>query len=241
VLAGGYPEAVVRKSEARRSRWLTEYARALARRDVAEIAEVNKPDQMWDLLLHMAVRNGQLLNAANLSSDVGVDAKTIARWVGLFEQLFVVHRLKAWHSNQAKRLVRAPKLHFLDSGLVAALQGVDHSRITENRSLFGSLLETFVFAELRKAMSLSPALVSISHYRDKDQTEVDFVLERSPGHIVGVEVKSTATIRPADFKGLIRLRDAAAEHFKLGVILHDGERVMQFGDRLVAAPVSVLW
>ncbi|MGE4076598.1 MAG: DUF4143 domain-containing protein [Reyranella sp.] len=90
-------------------------------------------------------------------------------------------------------------------------------------------------------MALSGERTSLTHYRDKDQAKVDFVFERTPGRIVGIEVKASATIRPQDFRGLISLKEAAGEAFAMGILLHDGARVMPYGDRLAAAPILSLW
>jgi len=87
---------------------------------------------------------------------------------------------------------------------------------------------------------MMPGQLSISHYRDKDKVEVDFVLER-PGNIVGVEVKAAATVKPENFHGLKRLRDATGKAFTCGILLHDGERIQRTGDRFFAMPVSQLW
>jgi len=241
VLAGGYPEALARANAKRRSDWLLSYAQSLALRDVGELALITKPDQMLALVNNLAVRASQLLNLSALGSTIGVDAKSIERWLGLLERLFLITRVPAWHSNALKRLVRTPKVQFFDSGLVAALQDIDHAKLERDRQLFGPLLETFVFGELRKAASLTARRTSISHYRDKDQVEVDFVLERSPGHLIGIEVKASATIRPADIRGLTKIRDTARDQFKLGVVLHDGDSVQEVSERIFTAPVSILW
>ena len=113
--------------------------------------------------------------------------------------------------------------------------------VVKDRQKLGPQLECFVFAELAKAAALSADGLTISHYRDKDQVEVDFVLERSPSAIVGIEVKASATVRPRDFKGLKRLRGAAGDRFACGIILHDGDRVQQVASRLFAMPVKMLW
>lgn len=103
------------------------------------------------------------------------------------------------------------------------------------------MLECFVHAELQKAIALSGERTSLTHYRDKDQAAVDFVIERTPGKIVGIEVKASATVRPQDFRGLIRLKESAGEAFIMGILLHDGEHVLFYSDRLAAAPISSLW
>ncbi len=241
VLAGGYPEARARADPARRRSWLRAYARALARRDVTEIATISKRDEMGRLIEYTAAAAGQLLNLTELGSRLGVDSKTVDRWLTLLEQMFLVRRVRAWHRNALRRLVKTPKLHFLDSGLLAALRSVDAATISRNRQEAGPLLECFVHGEIAKAAALSDETMTVSHYRDKDRVEVDLVLERSPGEIVGIEVKAGATVRPNDFKGLTRLKAVTGERFACGIVLHDGERIQQTAPGLFAMPVKMLW
>ena len=241
VISGGFPEALSRTVPARRRRWLRAYARALAERDVSEIATVDKSVEMRRLIDHAAAASGQLLNMSALGSRLGIDGKTVDRWLTLLEHMFLVRRVRAWHRNRLKRLVRTPKLHFLDSGLLAALRGTGAADIAADREKLGSLLECFVHAEIVKVAALSDETTTVSHYRDKDQAEVDLVLERSRDRVVGIEVKAGATVRPGDFRGLERLRSAVGDGFACGIVLHDGERVQQIGSRLYAMPMKMLW
>lgn len=241
ILAGGFPEALSRAVPARRASWLRSYARSLAERDVSDIATVEKHDAMARLLDHAAVSSGQLLNMSGIGTRLGVDGKTVDRWLALFEHMFLVRRVYAWHRNDLKRLVKRPKLQFLDPGLLAALRRIDTAAIAGGRQQLGPLLECFVYAELAKAAALSDHPVFFSHYRDKDQVEVDLVLERLPDAIIGIEVKAGATVRPGDFKGLARLREATGRRFACGIVLHDGDRIQQAGPKLFAMPVGALW
>ncbi len=240
VLGGGFPEALARPPRRRRD-WLLAYAQSLAERDVSDIAPFIKPGQMRSLLDHAAVSAGQLLNMTDLGGRIGVDAKTIDRWMALLEKLFIVSRVRPWHCNELKRLIKTPKLQFIDSGLLAALRGQDDRSLSRDRQAFGALLECFVYSELRKVTARTGDWTLISHYRDKDQAEVDFVLENGPGRVAGVEVKASATARPDDFAGLKRMRDALGARFVAGVLLYDGEQFLQISDRLWAAPLSALW
>jgi len=241
ILAGGYPEALSRPLPSRRATWLRSYARSLAERDVSDIANVGNPDAMARLLDHAAASSGQLLNMSGMAARLGVDGKTVDRWLTLFEHMFLVRRVYAWHRNDLKRLVKRPKLQFLDSGLLAALRRIGPAAIASDRQQLGPLLECFVYSELARAAALSDHPSLFSHYRDKDRVEVDLVLERLPGAIVGIEVKASATAHPGDFKGLARLREATGRRFACGIVLHDGDRIQQVGPKLFAMPVGALW
>ena len=241
VLSGGFPPALSRSAPPRRAAWLRAYARSLADRDVSDIAVVDKRDELSRLIDHAAVSAGRLLNMSSLASHLGVDSKTIDRWLVLLEHMFLVRRIRAWHRSGLKRLVKTPKLQFLDSGLLAALQRVGPADIARDRQKLGPLLECFVHAEVAKAAALSEEPTVLAHYRDKDKVEVDLILERPPGAIVGIEVKAGATARPEQFRGLTRLREAAGERFSCGILLHDGARVQRTAPGLFAIPFKMLW
>jgi predicted AAA+ superfamily ATPase len=241
VLVGGYPEMLRRESARRRQAWARDYVKAIVERDVRDIAEVDKLDRLPVLLQALAHHSGQLANFTQIGGQLGIDDKTTRRYTGILEQLFLVHRLSPWFHNQLKRLVKTPKLHFLDSGLLGAMLGLTAEHIAKDRSTFGALLETFVFSEVLKQMSWSDESYSLSHYRDKDQDEVDIIIEDERGALVAIEAKASATVYASDFKGIRKVLKTCGDTLKLGVVLYDGTQVVPFGDRLFAAPISCLW
>ena len=241
IIAGGYPMALARPTPARRRSWLRAYGKALAERDVPDLSPVGKRDKMVHLIDHAALSAGQLLNLSSLGTCLGVDGKTVDRWLVLLEHMFLVRSVRAWHNSRLKRLVRTPKLHFLDSGLLAALLGTDTSDIARDRRKLEPLLQCFVHGELAKAIAQSDETTTISHYRDKDGVEVDLVLERYPGTIMGIGIKAGATAHPRDFRGLRRLKETMGDRFACGILLHDGERIQRTASRLYAMPIRILW
>ena len=238
---GGYPEMLGRSGPQRRAAWARDYVRAIVERDVRDIAEIDKLEQMPRLLRALAHHAGQLTNFSQLAGQLRLDDKTARRYAGVLEQLFLVRRVEPWFRNHLKRIVKTPKLHFLDSGLLAALIGATSERIAKDRSLFGPILETFVVAEILKLATWSDIAVTLHHYRDKDQDEVDLVLEDAGGALVGIEVKAAATVTAADFKGLRKVADVAGDAFRLGIVLYDADRIVPFGEKLYAVPLSCLW
>lgn len=241
VISGGFPLALARTAPAQRRNWLRAYARSLAQRDIPEVAAVNKLNEISRLIDRAALFSGQLVNLSNLGSQLGVDAKTVDRWLTLLEQVFLVRRIGAWHGNELKRLVKTPKLQFLDSGLLAAIRGLSVHAVARDRQKLGPLLECFVYSELAKAAALLDDEVTVTHYRDKDRVEVDLVLERSTGEVIGVEAKASATVRPRDFRGMRRLKQATGARFACGIILHDAERIQQLAPGFFAMPIKMLW
>lgn len=143
-------------------------------------------------------------------------------------------------SQRSKALIRTPKLHFLDSEIEAALRRLGEEDLRRDRSKLAGLLEGFVFSDLAKQVGQESEPIAIYHLRDRDQVEVDFVLEQR-GRTVGIEVKATAFVKPVDFHGLKQLGDAARDSFACGIVLHDCERVERIGERLFAMPIDRLW
>ena len=241
VLAGGYPEALTRRSWARRQDWYAGYVEAIVQRDVRDVAHVDQLQQMPKLLRVLGEHAGQLVNHSGIGAALGMNHVTTQKYVGVFERLFLVRTLPPWHGNRLKRLTRTPKLHFLDAGLLAAVRDLTPDRLRADRTPFGPLLETFVFAELLKLASWAEGRFEFSHFRDKERNEVDIVIEDRQGRVVGIEVKASATVTGSDFGGLRKLAEACGAQFVLGLVLYDHDKVVPFGNRLAAAPLSALW
>lgn len=241
VLRGGYPEALRRTVAARRTAWLEDYVAQILDRDVRDIANIDQLDRLPRLLQILAEHAGQLVNNTSFGAALGLSSVTTQKYVAILDRLFLIRTLAPWSSNRLSRLIKTPKLHFLDSGLLAALREDEEQALRQDRSRLGAVLESFVVSELLKLASWSERRVSLSHYRTKDQDEVDVVIEDRRGRIVGIEVKASATVRPQDFRGLRQLQEAVGDRFVRGLVLHDHDRVTPFGEKLQAAPLSVLW
>ncbi|SMH33770.1 ATP-binding protein [Mesorhizobium australicum] len=241
VLQGGYPEALRRTTAVRRTAWLEDYVSQILDRDVRDIANIDQLDRLPRLMDVLAEHAGQLVNNSSFGAALGLSSVTAQKYVAILERLFLVRALPPWSNNRLTRLVKTPKLHFLDSGLLAALREDEETALRQDRTRFGALLESFVVSELQKLASWSERKVSFFHYRTKDQDEVDVVIEDRRGRIVGIEVKAAATVRPNDFRGLRQLQEAVGERFVRGLVLHDHDRVTPFGEKLHAVPISTLW
>jgi predicted AAA+ superfamily ATPase len=240
VLAGGYPEMRQRVTPLRRQAWAQAYLRTLIERDVQDIARIEDATRLPQLLALTAGLSGQMPNMSQLGGQIGLSVKTVEKYLGVFEKMFLMSRLPAWSRHELNRLVKTPKLHFLDSGLQASLIRLTPALFLTQRHRWGATLETWVYAELRKHLSADQQTWFLSYYRDKDQVEVDFVLESALREVIGIEVKASATVLASDFKGLKRLRDLCGEGFVTGIVLYDGDRCLPFGERLWAVPLRML-
>ena len=241
IVAGGYPAALARATPRRRAIWYRDYVETMIQRDVRELARIASLDALPRLLALAAGQTARLLNVSDLAAPFQLSRPTIRDYVTLLERIFLIEELPPWHTNRLSRLVKTPKLHLGDTGVAAALLGLDAAALYQDRGTMGQLLETFAYQELRRHASGHDDEIRFHHFRDKDGYEVDIVLERGGREVAGVEVKAAATVTVADFAGLRKLATAAAGRFAWGVVLYDGEAAVSFGDRLHAVPISALW
>ena len=243
IVTGGFPEPLSRAttSERRARAWHLQYVSTLIQRDLAELARVEHADAMTKLIELAALYSGRLVNLTELGGRLGLNRLTVGRYLALLEQLFLVERLPAWHTSEFKRLVKAPRLPALDPGMICALRGITRRNLLQRPADLGSLLESFVYNELRKQAPWAEEPLTLHHYRDKDQVEVDIIIETLSGRCFGIEVKAAAGLTAKDFHPLKRFRSVAGDRFGAGILLYDGDRSAAFGDRLFAVPVGALW
>lgn len=241
VLRGGYPEALSRSTARRRTAWARQYLDAIIQRDVRDVSGIEKLDQLPRFLRALAQTAGQMCNYTQLGGQVGLDGKTASRYIAVFEQMYLLRRVEVWARNRLNRVVKTPKIQFIDSGLLATLLDLTTDGVLHNKTRFGNVLETFVFGELLKHTTTADGDYQLMYYRDADKFEVDVVIENALGQLVGVEVKAAATVKASDLRGLRKLSALAGEHFKMGVLLYDGDETMPLGDGIWAAPLATLW
>ncbi len=241
IVSGGYPAALARPTGRRRTNWYSNFLDAQTQRDVPDLARISTLEALPRLLTLAAVQTAQLFNVSNLAAPFQLSRPTIRNYVALLERVFLLERLSAWYSNRLSRLIKTPKLHIGDTGLACALLGADPVSLSADRTLLGQLLETFVFQELRRQASWHPVPLQFFHYRDRDQVEVDIVIERGAMAVAAVEIKAGATVTQADFRGLRKLKAVLGNRFAGGVVVYDGEMCTRFGDRLYAVPIRLLW
>ena len=237
---GGYPAASSR-SAARRERFFASYIDTIIDRDLTTIAQVQDSANVRRLLSALAATSASLLNFDALARDLGLASNTVRAHAALLETLFLVQRAPVWSSNLLSRVVKTPKTYVADTGLLCHLIGADEQRVAEDGAVAGLVFETFVATEIARQIAWQDNAPRQYHYRDRDGREVDIVLERRDGTVIGIEVKSAASASPNDFRGLRHLRDRLGDRFKAGVLLYTGPSTVPFGDRLAAVPLNGLW
>lgn len=239
LLAGGFPDVRLRGPRGR-IRFFESYVSSIVERDVAETSRAQNPESVGAVLRLVAARSSSLARFDALARDLEIAGQTVKSHVNVLERLYLVRIRRPWHVNLGKRQVKAPKLYVSDTGLLSSLVGASPRRLLTDDGLAGSLFETFVATELERQAAWAPEPLTFWHYREGER-EVDVIVERPSGEIVGVEVKAGATVRPRDFAGLVRIRERVGDRLAAGVVVYAGERTLPFGDNLWAVPLSALW
>ncbi len=240
LVAGGYPEPLTR-TPVRSRQWHRQYLRSIIDRDVQDVARVRDARELARLLELLALRSAGLLNTSNLANTLGLHRSTVDHYIAVLERLFLVRRLPAWRRNPAKRLIRTPKVHLLDTGLAATLADLTAYDWLGRRDRMGHLLASFVVQQLIAQATWTEPDLRFWHYRDKDRVEVDVVITRGE-KTWGIEVKAARGITSGDGKGLVRLADRCGEDFESGVLLYAGRDRLPLADkRILAVPLSELW
>jgi predicted AAA+ superfamily ATPase len=242
VCAGGFPEALSRRSARSRATWFSSYLTTVTQREVLDIARVRNVELLPRMFRLLATLTGQEFKATELARSLGIDDETVRTYLALFETVYLVHRLPAWSRNLTSRVKKRPKIHLTDTGLASwLLQTSADALARPGNSTAGALLETFVVNELAKIRSVSETEVGLFHVQDRDGLEVDCVLETPSGRTVCIEIKAARTVHREDFRHLATLRDRLGADFVAGAVLFTGDKPVPFGDRLLALPISLLW
>lgn len=241
-LRGGFPPATLGTPERARRRWLDTYAAEIVGRDAAFAGSGVDRSRLRRYFTAYAHQCARIVDDSLLYAAAGIDRRSAHAYLDLLERIYVVSELPAWSSNRTKRLVKSPKRFLVDSSLFASATGTTDVGVMRDADLLGRLLETFVVAQLRAQATVSDHRCTLHHLRQHNgRHEIDVVIELDSGHIIGLEVKSTAAPSRDDARHLAWLRDEEDDRFLAGLVLHTGPGIMPLGDRLWAAPISTLW
>ena len=208
-------------------RWLADYVTTYVQRDVRQIVNVGDLEAFTSFVRHCAGRTAAEVNLSALGADVGVSHNTARAWLSVLEASFLCVRVPSWQRSFRKQLVKAPKLHLLDSGLVCHLLGISSPDQLRHHPLRGAVFESWVAAEVWKARAHAGLPPSLHHYRDAKGLEVDLVVAGEQQTWL-VEAKSGATVNPSWFEPVERLARLASECGEpkpvTGCVVFGGER-----------------
>lgn len=240
---GGFPSMHAAKNEEERRAWCDSYLSLALQKDVQELAQIEGLSYMPTLLQLIASRVGSTINYSELSNSTKIPLTSVRRYTQLLQSLFLLHAVPPWSRNFGKRLTQAPKIYFIDTGVLLHTLNFDEQRLDETPAVFGGVAENFVVNELCKQITWAEKKrVKMYYCRLSDnRTEVDIILEDERGKIVGIEVKSGETPGKDDFKHLKQMKEFVGEDFIRGIVLYSGQDKVPFGSETWAVPINDLW
>jgi len=223
VFRGSYPRVYDRRLDP--VRWYADYITTYVERDVRQVKDIGDLRAFRTFLTLAAGRTAQEINLSSLGGDAGVSHNTARAWLGLLEASFITTLVPAWHRNVRKQIIKAPKLHFIDTGVACSLLGIRDADQLRTHPLRGALFESWVAGEILKALLHRGRQPDMKHYRESRGAEIDFVIEQA-GTLPLVECKSGATTHPSFFEPLSAMRDLVGESERLEVapaLVYGGE------------------
>lgn len=243
--SGGMPVALRRPPGRSRSRWYANYLNLVVDKDVLDISRIRQREMLHRLLSQLAARSGQVLNIAAVGNTIGMEKSTAENYIKLLEAVFLVQRLPAWGVTLGARAARHPKMHFVDSGVMAWLLNLTPQKISQadpaTLTDYGHLLETFAVGEILKQASWSEAPVLSGHFRTAAGDEVDLVLERDDGQVIAFEVKSGSRVHGEDLRGLQSLKDRLGGRLEAAIVLYTGTHAYRHDGWINVVPLDRLW
>ncbi len=243
--SGGMPVALRRPPGNSRSRWFASYVDLVVDKDVMDISRVRQREMLPRLLGQLAARSGQVLNLSAVAGAIGLERSTAENYIKLLEAVFLIHRLPAWGTTLGSRIVKHPKVHIVDSGVLAWLLNLTSQKIAQaspsTLTDYGHLLETFAVGEILKQVSWSEAPVATGYFRTESGNEVDLVLERDDGQVIAFEIKAGTRVGGDDLRGLRLLRDRLGPRLQAAFILYTGEYAYRQDGWIQVMPLSQVW
>lgn len=220
LLRGGYPEVWLRPRHT--DDWFRSYIQTYLERDVRAVTAVRDLATFRRFLALLATRNGQMLNKTDLAAPLGVSVPTIGQWIGVLETTGIVMLVPPWYENLGKRVVKTPKLYWIDTGLLSYLLGLGDRRALERSAMIGPLFEAFVAGEIVKRQHAQGRARELYWFRDHQGLEIDFVVPTADGEIELIEAKWSRTIVPAMAAAMAALIPRFSPRQARGVVVHRG-------------------
>jgi predicted AAA+ superfamily ATPase len=220
VVRGGYPDVVNRPSAA--EMWFRSYVQTYLERDVRAVTAVRDLGNFRRFLALLASRAGNILNRTDLAAPLGVSVPTISEWLNALEVTGQVLLVPPFYENFGKRLIKSPKVYFVDSGLVCHLLGIGSQAELKKSPFFGALFEGFVASELAKQQVNRGERVELYYFRDQQGLEVDFIVPRARARLALVEAKASTTVTPAMAQSIRRLTVAITGYRSSSFVVHGG-------------------
>lgn len=228
---GGYPAVSdTELADQEKYDWLKDYVKTYLERDIRDLASFRDLEPFVKLQRYLAINTGNLINSSAIATQLGISAKTVSRYIQYFEISYQAISLPAWSRNENKRLVKTPKIHYLDPGIIQAV-------LQKRGGLTGNEFESMVIAEIYKQTKAIQEQANFFHLRTQDGKEVDLIMEMPEGYIA-FEIKMKDVIDKKDVKHLAGLGEILDKPLLHSFVLSNDTQTRHFGDRITAINVA---
>lgn len=235
IFQGSMPKMVTTQIE--RDRFYMDYVNTYLERDIQDLAQVGKLTEFYDFLVYMAARTAQELKYDEISGAIGISAPTVKAWVSILERSGVIFTLRPFYSNITKRLVKTPKVYFMDTGLAAYLCRWPSAETLENGAMDGAFLETYAVAEIVKSYYNAGKQPDLYYYRDIDKKEID-LLAVKPDKLYPIEIKKSKA--PNNPDKYFHVLDKFNTEVAPGLILCMCDEIIPYKRTVWYCPISLL-
>jgi predicted AAA+ superfamily ATPase len=244
MLIGGFPLAIQANDPAERSMWFQNYISHSLDRDARDISKIHDVEGLKNVATRLAKTTGELLNAASVANELSMNNVTTKNYISLLESIFVVKKLRIVDSIGTK-LVKHPKIHFVDSGIASHLLGYTPSNVKEltpkSSTEFGHIFESFCVNEIIRLSSFDRRVKGVGYWRNLEKYEVDAVVELWDGTMIAFEIKSGTREKDTDYRGIRKFQELAGDRFRAGFVINTGLGASEFKNHVFTFPADCLW
>jgi predicted AAA+ superfamily ATPase len=241
IIIGGYPERYrLRGDTEAQNLWTQSYLFSYIERDVLDMNGIRNLDSFRRLYSLLSIQSANVFEKQNLAVDSKLSVPTLTTYMELLQQIYQISLLPSWSSNMSKRFIKSPKIFLNDSGIMCYLRGIDSLQKFKESSLRGSIIETFVLSELKKAAINQHLRKQFYYMRTSDKKEIDFIVEGGERPIA-IEIKSSKNVDINDFKHIKFLQQEKPKLNFQGIVFYMGKEIISFGENCTAVPFSALF
>lgn len=238
---GGFPEAL-QLTDLGRKLWHQNYVNALMERELRDIARIQRLDAMNNLVLTLASWSGRFMDISSIGAKLSISRPTIETYINALESMYLIERLRPWTPTDYMRAGKRSKLFMTDSGLMSSVLDWSRQQVHFDADRSGKLIETFMFNEIAAQVDAHEGKYKLFHYRDREKREIDFLIERDDGALLGIEIKAGSAIGTKDFRNMSWFRENIAAGRKFtGILLYSGEFAGSMGEDLWLVPFATIW
>lgn len=240
-LKGGFPEARSLSELHQQISWHADYVDALIERDLKDVTNIRRKSAMLKLIEIIAARS-KYIDISAICKKLSISRPTVENYLSALQALYLVDALAPWHKTDYDRVGKREKLFLCDTGMMTSMLHWNFERVQFDADKSGKILETFIYHQLATLTDLHPSSYQLYHYRDGEQREIDFIVEREDDSLLCIEVKASSVVDLSMFKHITWFsKNIVPKRKCVGIILYTGPHAVRFAPNLWAVPMRLLW